>query len=493
MTGQAVSSALGGFVAQSALEKTGTLSYTGQLREVSSDRPLVSVIIPVYNAADHLKRCLDSLASSSCSNYECIVIDDASTDDSAAVAENGEVRVIRSAVNTGPAAARNRAVAEANGDILLFLDSDVCVPPDTIQRVIDRFDQEPEVDAVIGSYDDQPGQPDFLSQYRNLLHHFVHQHASEDASTFWSGCGAIRREALLSCGGFDERYRRPSVEDIELGYRLKAEGRSIRLDKSLRVKHLKKWTIRDVLRTDIFQRGIPWSQLILRHRDAPADLNVKPSQRVSVVLVYLVLLSCIAAGLRFGGGFLEPLLFVGYLAIANYRIYRRPRPGFGMTALELAGGLAASVVVASALGVPHLIPGVAVGLGAITLQRYRLQAGRRSRTVKFLSGLSASTAIAALVFLLAQWPLDPLTLTPVVLLGVLVAINAKLYAFLTRRHDLFFTITAIPFHLLYFFYCGLCFGAGIVLHWTTRRVSPLNRSPGVYSGKYMSRKTTSAS
>ena len=463
------------------------------MRQISSDPPLVSVIIPVYNAADHLSRCLASLAGSTCSDYECIVIDDASTDNSAAVAENSGARVIRSPVNAGPATARNRAISEANGPILLFLDSDVCVEPDTVQRVIDRFEKEPETDAVIGSYDDQPGQPDFLSRYRNLLHHFVHQHASEDASTFWSGCGAIRREVLLRCGGFDERFRRPSVEDIELGYRLKAEGRSIRLDKNLRVKHLKKWTFRDVIRTDIFQRGIPWSQLILRHRDAPADLNVKPSQRISVVLLYLALLCCIAAGLRFGGGFLEPLLFAGYLVVANYRIYRWPRPGIGLTALELAGGFTASVVVASALGALHLIPGVAAGLAAITLQRYRLQARRPWPPAKVLSGFSSAAAIAAFAFLIAHWPLHLLTLTPVLLVGVLVAINAKLYSFLTRSHDLFFTITAIPFHLFYFFYCGICFGAGIVLHWTTKGFAPSTRSLAVHREKYMRGKSTSAS
>ena len=469
------------------------LSYTGKLKEVSLDRPLVSVIIPVYNAADHLKHCLASLASSTCSNYECIVIDDASTDDSAAVAENGGARVIRNSVNTGPAAARNRAIAEASGDILLFLDSDVCVAPDTLRRVVDRFDEEPGVDAVIGSYDDQPGQPDFLSQYRNLFHHFVHQHASEDASTFWSGCGAIRREVLLGCGGFDERYRRPSVEDIELGYRLKAADRSIRLDKNLRVKHLKKWTIWDVLKTDIFQRGIPWSELILRHRDAPADLNVKTSQRVSVVLLYLALLSSVAASLRFGGQFLEPLLLVSYLIVANYRLYRRPRPSLGMTAMELAGGFTASVVLASALGILHLIPGVMAGLAAIILQRYRLQAGCHARSVKFVSGLSAAAAVTAVAFLLAHWPLDPLALAPLALLGAVLAINAKLYAFLTRKHDPFFTITAIPFHLLYFLYCGLCFGAGIVLHWTRKGVSPLNRLLGVCRDRYLNRKTTPVS
>ncbi len=51
--------------------------------------------------------------------------------------------------------------------------------------------EEPDLAAVFGSYDDEPAAPNFLSQYKNLFHHFVHQQGSAEASTFWSGCGAI--------------------------------------------------------------------------------------------------------------------------------------------------------------------------------------------------------------------------------------------------------------------------------------------------------------
>ena len=56
--------------------------------------------------------------------------------------------------------------------------------------------EEPGIAAVFGSYDDEPGAPNLVSQYRNLLHHFVHQTGRTEASTFWTGCGAVRRDAL---------------------------------------------------------------------------------------------------------------------------------------------------------------------------------------------------------------------------------------------------------------------------------------------------------
>lgn len=90
------------------------------------------------------------------------------------------------------------------------------MPSDAVDRVAMVFKREPDIAALFGSYDDNPGETTFLSQYRNLLHHFVHQQGCEDASTFWAGCGAIRREVFLSIGGFDEGYVRPAIEDIEL-------------------------------------------------------------------------------------------------------------------------------------------------------------------------------------------------------------------------------------------------------------------------------------
>src|SRR6185503_11999663 len=96
--------------------------------------------------------------------------------------------------------------------------------------------------------------------------HYVHQHGAEEAATFWSGCGVIRREAFLEHGGFSSKYQLPSIEDIELGYTLKRHGHRIRLDKTLQVKHLKRWTISNLLHSDIIARGLPWTQLILREK-----------------------------------------------------------------------------------------------------------------------------------------------------------------------------------------------------------------------------------
>jgi len=198
------------------------------------------------------------------------------------------VRVVRLEKNLGPAAARNIGAHHAAGEILFFVDADVVLAPGALERAITILETRPEFVAVFGSYDTSPRAHGLVSQYRNLLHHFVHQHGNPQASTFWAGCGAIRRETFLAVGGFDaERFTRPSIEDIELGLRLRHAGHRILLDREIQGTHLKHWKLRTVIRTDITCRAIPWSRLILNSREAPNDLNLKRSQRVSVALVVL--------------------------------------------------------------------------------------------------------------------------------------------------------------------------------------------------------------
>ena len=242
--------------------------------------------MPVRNGRMCLGRCLDGLVNSDYDNFEVIVVDDCSTDNSAAIAAAYGARCLQTPQTLGPAGARNLGASEASGDILVFVDADVVVPPEALSRIADDFARDPELAAVFGSYDDQPAWKTLVSQYKNLMHHYVHQTASERATTFWAGCGAMRRSTFEECGGFDAAtYKTPSIEDIALGAELVRHGQAIRLDKQLQVKHLKRWTVRNLLRADILYRAVPWTKLILRAREMPRDLNLNYASRISSLLV----------------------------------------------------------------------------------------------------------------------------------------------------------------------------------------------------------------
>ena len=247
----------------------------------------VSVIVPAYNNADELSQCLSALRTATGAESELIVVDDASNDDVSSTAARFGARFLRLARNAAPPP-RNHGARHARGQILFFVDADVVVPNDAVIRIRTILDCHEEMGAVFGSYDSRPSAPGLVSQYRNLLHHFVHQTGKVEAATFWAGCGAVRRPAFDRVSGFDERrFPHPSIEDIELGYRLRRAGYRILLDKSLQCMHLKRWTLRSIIHTDVIRRAIPWSRLILESGEAPDDLNVSGSQKASVALIGL--------------------------------------------------------------------------------------------------------------------------------------------------------------------------------------------------------------
>lgn len=282
----------------------------------------VSVIMPVYNGSDFIPRSLPPLIDMVKRGevLEVIVIDDGSTDGSEKMAEKMGARVLSSGGRLGPGGARNQAAEVARGDILWFVDADVVVHSDAARRLVMGFDME-QVVAVFGSYDSNPPARNFFSRYKNLVHHYYHHKASEEAQTFWSGCGAVRRTAFLSTGGFNvERYKYPSIEDIELGHRLIKAGGRVRLLRDVQCTHLKVWRFVNLIHTEIFRRAIPWSRLIMGAGDGiPNDLNVGMAEQARALVAAVLLLSILA---YFVGILSFPMLLVPVLLMlfANHEI-----------------------------------------------------------------------------------------------------------------------------------------------------------------------------
>jgi len=232
-----------------------------------------------------LPKCLVAVKASEYHKFELIVVDDGSTDDSGLIAKAMGCRVIVGNSNRGAGHARNLGVAVATGEVLLFVDADVVIRPTTIRQAVQAL-ADGRWDAVFGSYTSETPAQGFFSQFHNLLHHYTHQHGRENAVTFWTGCGAVRRNAFEAVGGFDERH--PPMEDIALGYALSAAGFRIRLDKTMQVTHLKRHSFLTLLRTYFAGRAVPWTRIMLVHRGFRSDLNTRPEHVLSVGLACLL-------------------------------------------------------------------------------------------------------------------------------------------------------------------------------------------------------------
>ena len=308
--------------------------------------PRFSVIVPAYNGLAVLPLTLDALRWSDLprEQWELIVVDDASSDGTGQLAEGWADRVVRlEGAPHGPGYARNRGVEASRGEWVVFIDADVAVHPDTLRRFAEAIAADPGVDAIFGAYDEQPPGPGLLSQYRNLLHRYVHLRGAGPADTFWAGCGAVRRSAFVALGGFDERrYPRPQIEDIELGYRLRDAGGRIVIHPEIQGSHLKRWDWLGSVRTDLRDRGIPWVRLLLERRRIAhaANLNLKAGERAKVVLawaglVLFTLAAILGSPALLGAGVAAWLaLVLGNLPLLRW-FARRRGVGFALAVIPL--------------------------------------------------------------------------------------------------------------------------------------------------------------
>jgi GT2 family glycosyltransferase len=270
----------------------------------------LSVIVPATDAPATLDRCLAAIRG--------------------ATDPPEEIIVVAQPANAGPARARNLGAANARQPILVFVDADVLVSSAAFSRIREVLDDE-SVTAVFGSYDDDPERHGVVSDFRNLLHHHVHQGGGGPASTFWAGLGAVRRDAFIASGGFDDtNFPTPSVEDIELGMRLAASGTRIILDPTIQGKHLKQWTLASMIRTDLLRRGAPWVRLLLERGSSSSALNLGRRHRASVAISLLLIVSVVRRRPLLAGTSAVTLLVLNrsfYRLLARQRGWRQAVAG----------------------------------------------------------------------------------------------------------------------------------------------------------------------
>jgi Glycosyl transferase family group 2 len=219
----------------------------------------LAVIVPATDRPPTLSACITAIQAADDPPEQLIVVEEPS--------------------DAGAASARNAGAGKSTAEVLVFVDADVAVHHDVFRRIRARLEADPSLAAVFGSYDDTPAAPGLVSVFRNLLHHHVHQTSPGPATTFWTGLGAIRRDAFESVRGLDEEL--VWLEDVDLGMRLSAAGAAIELDPAIQGTHLKRWTLWTMVRTDFVGRGIPWVVLLLRHRQRSEALNLGWSHRAS--------------------------------------------------------------------------------------------------------------------------------------------------------------------------------------------------------------------
>ena len=337
---------------------TSMARWLARRRQPAGARPRLSVVMPVYNAESTLAECLTRLCNSSFGDFEIVLVDDGSTDHTRAIAANFPVRIVRSPGRVGPAAARNVGAGAADGDVLFFLDSDVMVRPDTVSRVAAAFERA-DVEGVIGVQAADMRHRDLPSQYKNLWMRWTYLQKTGDVPLFYTTAAAIRREAFLRAGGFDQGYATPNVEDTAFGQKLAQLGIRVRVAPDVEVEHVKRYSLAGLLRTD-FMRAISMTRLKLRERRDFASNNTSiPSTYMASVPLAMLAALLLVAGAVLG---MAPLTVAGVLALGGTVVLNH---GF-VGAIRESEGWGRAVASIPLLWLELLVVGAGTGLGMIS-------------------------------------------------------------------------------------------------------------------------------
>ena len=281
-------------------------------QQLAESYPL-SVVIPVRNSRDTLRRCLDALAQNDLTRAEVLIVDDASSDGTGSVVQewNGasEVGLISLEVRTGPAGARNKGLERAVHPHVLFLDCDVLLPARSIEWIresLDLYSHRPEVAGALGMYAEEIPHRDFLSNYKNLYTRHLYLATDPLSPYIHTPVFCVERELLRSHGGFNPS--RETGEDFQLGVTLGSRGYRFVIDRRVNAVHLKEYTfsramrenarrIQDLTRLDLSQTERAFS--LRAHRWTRILSLAIPGPALVIGLLALV----------------QPGLLVGFLAL----------------------------------------------------------------------------------------------------------------------------------------------------------------------------------
>lgn len=184
---------------------------------IALDHPVVSVIIPAYNAEAHIEKCLLSLRKQTFQDFEIIVVDDGSQDNTLLIAKN-YARTLQTGYRSGAGHARNLGAREAKGDILIFTDSDVIVPPGWIERILTVMGRY-NVKCVGGGYAGSVGKS-FIEEFAASELLYRRRDLRGFVKTSVSNNFACYKKVFFEAGGFPEHFRAASLEDMVFSFRI---------------------------------------------------------------------------------------------------------------------------------------------------------------------------------------------------------------------------------------------------------------------------------
>ncbi len=274
----------------------------------------LSLIISVRNKTELLEKLLRSIADSNYLNYELIIIDDASKENVKSIASKYKTVYFRLKQKRGAGAARNLGAEKAKGNILVFIDSDTEVFPNTFSELVKPF-QNPKTNAVIGVYDKIPANKGTFPAFKALRDYsyiMLERDPNYPIGGFGGWISAIRKNIFWEIGGFDQSYKGAGMEDYEFAWRL-IKKTEIIFNPKIKIKHNFNgfW----VTCLNFYKRSSLWIEMYLKYkRFFSSATNPREGliAGLSNLTIFFLLLFLIVKSIQ---------LFILFLVVFSIRLY----------------------------------------------------------------------------------------------------------------------------------------------------------------------------
>jgi glycosyltransferase involved in cell wall biosynthesis len=265
----------------------------------AKNKPKISVIIPLYNKEKLIHHCLNSIYKTTYPNFEVIVVDDASTDNSVKIAERFPCKLIKLKKNMGVGYARNIGAKNAKGDMLYFVDSDVIQVGDNLNKIVLEFEKDPKLDVLAASLTKDSFEKDFGPSFLALKYFYLTTYAmikrglKRQKVTWLPTCSvAIKKSVFTKFGGFDTSLGKLGGEEYELGYRI-SKKHTIYIYRDIEVVHNRPTILHRAKL--VFKRGIIHASLFSEQR------KFEPVGRLTLKEAFItILISLATVTLLFG-------------------------------------------------------------------------------------------------------------------------------------------------------------------------------------------------
>ncbi len=229
----------------------------------------ISIIIPNYQGGATLGACLEAAFASRYQDFEVIVVDDCSSDNSIEVIKNMPCKLVKMDKHCGAAQARNIGAAHSNGDILFFTDADCILQQDTLSIVSRTVSQAGANTVIGGSYTRIPFDNSFYSLFQSVFVNYSETREEQHPDYIATHAMAIDAESFRKSGGFTEKFL-PILEDVDFSHRLRQAGYNLIMNPAIQVQHIFNFSLYRSLRNAI-RKSMYWTIYSIRNGDVFVD------------------------------------------------------------------------------------------------------------------------------------------------------------------------------------------------------------------------------